>query len=72
MIAALFWLFVALILIGVLFWAAERILAVMPMAEPFKTIAYVVLVVIAVIIAIAALAQIFGIASPYFHLPTLR
>lgn len=72
MITALFWLLFAIVVIGVLFWAADRILAVIPMAEPFKTIAYVILVLIAVFIAFAALAQLLGIGSNFFHLPALR
>ncbi len=48
-------LLVALIVLGVLFWAAHRILAVLPLEEPFRTIIYVVLVVVAVLICVQAL-----------------
>jgi hypothetical protein len=41
-------LLITLIVIGVLFWAAKRILAVLPLDDPMKTIIYVVLVVMAV------------------------
>jgi hypothetical protein len=40
-------LIACLILVGVLIWAAQRILAVLPVAEPFKTIVYVLIVVVA-------------------------
>ena len=60
MIAPLIWLFVVIVIIGVLFWAANRILAVIPIEEPFRTIAYVLLVLIAVAIAVTVLIQIVG------------
>ena len=50
-------LLVALLIIGVLFWAAQRILAVIPIAEPFRTVIYVVLV----IVALFALLDLFGL-----------
>jgi len=52
----------ALIVIGVLFWAANRILAVLPVAEPFKTIIYVVMVVAACFIVLS----LFGILPSGF------
>jgi predicted membrane channel-forming protein YqfA (hemolysin III family) len=39
---------VVLIVVGVLIWAAQSILAVLPVAEPFKTVIYVLIVVFAV------------------------
>lgn len=39
---------VLLIVVGVLIWAAQKILAVLPVAEPFKTIIYVLIVVFSV------------------------
>jgi predicted membrane channel-forming protein YqfA (hemolysin III family) len=48
---------VALIVIGVLIWAAQRILAVTPIAEPFRTVIYVLLVLMAVFI----LLDMFGL-----------
>lgn len=38
-----------LIILGVLVWAAQRILAVIPLAEPFRTIVYVLIVVLVVV-----------------------
>lgn len=52
MTASLIGLLVALVLIGLLFWAAQRILSVIPLAEPFKTIVYVLLVVFAVLVCL--------------------
>lgn len=39
---------VALIVIGVLLWAINKVLAVVPIPEPFRTIVWVVVVVVAV------------------------
>ena len=41
---------VALIIIGVLLWAISKILGVVAIPEPFKTIIWVVVVVIAVVV----------------------
>lgn len=43
-------IFVALIIIGVLLWGISRILSVVAVPEPFKTILWVVVVVIAVLV----------------------
>ena len=40
---------VAIIVVGVLLWAIFKILAVVPIPEPFKTIIWVIVVVIAVL-----------------------
>ena len=54
-------LLVAIILLGVLWWAMHTILGVIPIAEPFKTVAYVLLVVIAVVIVLEILVGIPGV-----------
>ncbi len=56
-------LIVVIILIGLLVWAATRILAVIPVAEPFKTIAYVLIVVVSVLIALSYLGLVPGEAG---------
>lgn len=48
---------VALIVIGVVVWGISRILAVVPIPEPFKTILWVIVVIIAVL----AFLQISGL-----------
>ena len=48
---------VALIVIGVVVWGISRILAVVPVPEPFKTIIWVIVVIIAVL----AFLQISGL-----------
>lgn len=39
---------VALIVVGVLIWACHAVLGVVPIPEPFKTIIWVIIVIIAV------------------------
>lgn len=48
---------IALIVIGVILWGIQRILAVVAIPEPFKTIIWVVVVIISVI----AFLQISGL-----------
>lgn len=50
-----------LVIVGVLFWAATRLIALVPIAEPFRTVIYVVLVVIAVIVLIYAVGNLLGV-----------
>lgn len=40
---------VALIIIGVIVWGIQRVLGVMPIPEPFKTIIWVIVVIVAVL-----------------------
>ena len=72
MLTTLIWLFILVVIIGVLFWAANRILAVLPVEEPFKTIAYVLLVLIAVAVAVTVLIQIVGAIPGGFPKLTFR
>lgn len=54
---------VALIVIGIIVWGISRILAVVPVPEPFKTIIWVIVVIVAVL----AFVQISGLY--HFNLP---
>lgn len=53
-------LIIALVVIGVLIWAVQSILAVLPVAEPFKTVIYVLIVVLAVFILLNYLGFLGG------------
>jgi hypothetical protein len=53
-------LIVVLIVVGVLIWAAQKILAVIPIAEPFKTVIYVLIVVLAVFVLLHLLGFLGG------------
>lgn len=58
-------LIVTLLILGVLVWGAQKILGSLPVAEPFKTIIYVVIVVGAVLYAIG----LFTGSVPPLHIP---
>lgn len=69
LIAALLGLILFLVIIGVLFWGLQRIIAVLPIAEPFTTIIYVILVVIGVIIAVYVIIWLLNMAGVHVALP---
>lgn len=60
MLETLIALAVAVLIIGVLVWAAKTILGVIPVAEPWKTIAYVLIVVISVFVLLHLLGLLGG------------
>lgn len=63
MIGTLVGIIFALIILGVLWWALQKLMALIPIAEPFKTIIYVLCVVILVIIVLWIMAQLLGMAG---------
>ena len=69
MISALIGVIVVLIVCGVLWWAVQQLLPMIPLPEPFARIVYVLLVVILVLIVLwvilTLLAPIAGM-----HMPT--
>jgi len=59
----------ALILLGVLWWAAQQLLPMIPMAEPMATIVRVLVTVLGVVVVLWVLAVLLGLAGvkvPYF------
>jgi hypothetical protein len=69
MIGAIVSLIFLIVLLGVLFWAGQRLLALIPLAEPFKTILYVLIVLLTVVIVLYVLSVILGMAG--IHVPVL-
>ena len=57
------------IILGVLFWAGQQLLALIPLSEPFATIVRILLVVLTVIIVIWVFIQLLGLAG--IHVPML-
>ena len=53
----------ALILIGVIWWAAQQLLPLIPMAEPMATIIRVLVTVLGVIVVLWVLAVLLGLAG---------
>ena len=52
MVGVLVQLIFAVIVLGVIWWGIQRILPHIPMGEPFRTIVYVLMVIIAVIVCL--------------------
>lgn len=56
-----------LIILGVLWWAVQKLMALIPIAEPFRTIIYVLCVVILVIVVLWIIAMLLGMVG--IHVP---
>ena len=72
MIGTLVGLLISLLIMGLLWWAAQQLLALVPLAEPFATLVRIVLVLIVAFIAIYFFIQILGMAGVGVHLPVFR
>ena len=70
MIGTLIGLVFMLIILGVLWWAAQQLLALIPLGEPFATIIRVLLVVIGVLIVLWVVMQLLGVGG--IHVNTFR
>jgi uncharacterized membrane protein YwzB len=70
MIGTLIGLIFFLIIIGVVWWAAQQLLALIPLAEPFATMVRILLVVILVIIVIYVASVLLGMAG--IHVNSFR
>lgn len=70
MIGTLISIIFTLIILGVLWWGAQRLMALIPIAEPFKTIIYVLCVVIMVLIVLYVIAALLGVAG--IHVNSMR
>ena len=63
MIGTLIGIIFVLIILGVLWWGAQKLMALIPIAEPFRTIIYVLMVIILVIIVLWILMVLLGMAG---------
>jgi hypothetical protein len=63
MIGAIIGIIFALIILGVIWWGCQTLMALIPIAEPFKTIIYVLMVLILVIIVLYVIAMLLGFAG---------
>lgn len=59
----------ALIILGVIWWAIQQLLPLIPIAEPFHTIIRIFLVVILVFIVLWVIAVLLGMAG--IHVPSV-
>lgn len=75
MIGTLVSIIFVLIILGVLWWAAQTLLGMIPIAEPFRTIIYVLTVLIAVLVVLWIISVLLGMAGIHvggFRLGALR
>jgi hypothetical protein len=63
MIGTLIGIIFALIILGVLWWAVQQLMALIPLAEPFKTLVYVLSVVILVLVVLWIISVLLGLAG---------
>jgi hypothetical protein len=74
MIGTLIGIVFAVIILGVVWWAIQTLMPLIPIAEPFKTILHVLMVLILVLIVLWIMWQILvasGVMSMGASLPTL-
>jgi hypothetical protein len=70
MIGTLIGVIITLIIVGVIWWAIEQLLPLIPLPAPFATIIRVLLILVLVLIVIWVLLALLGAAGvsvPYFH-----
>jgi hypothetical protein len=64
MIGTLISIILVLVVLGVIIWAVQRLLPLVPLPAPFHTIIQVLLVVIAVLVVVWIIAGMLGVATP--------
>lgn len=69
MIGTLIGVIFALIILGVLWWAVQTLMALIPIAEPFKTIIYVLCVLIMVLIVLYIISMLLSMAGIHVGAP---
>lgn len=67
MIGALIGIIFALIILGVVWWAIQQLIPLIPLGEPFRTIIRILLVVILVLIILWVIVTLLGLAG--IHVP---
>ena len=62
-IGALIGIIILLLLVGVVYWAIQQLLPMVPLPEPFRRIIYVIMMVILVLIVIWIIIVLLGTAG---------
>lgn len=63
MIGTLIGVIFTLIILGVLWWGCQTLMGLIPIAEPFRTIIYVLMVIIMVLIVLYVIAMLLALAG---------
>jgi len=71
MIGTLISIIITLIVVGVIWWAIQQLLPLLPLPEPFRKIIYVLLVVVLVFIVLWVILTLLG-AVGGIHVPLWR
>lgn len=69
MIGTIIGIIFALVVLGVVWWAVQQLLPLIPMGEPFATIVRVLITVLAVLVVLWVIATLLGMAGfpvPFF------
>lgn len=61
-----------LIILGVLWWALQQLMALIPIAEPFKTLIYIVSVVLMVLIVLWVISALLAMAGIHVNTFSFR
>lgn len=67
MIGTLIGVIFTCIILGLIWWAAQQLLALIPLGEPFATIVRVLMVILIAVIAMYIIAMLLGLAG--IHVP---
>lgn len=70
MLGTLIGVIVAVIILGVIWWAVQQLLPLIPIGEPFATIVRVLMVVLLVFVVIWVILQLLGAGG--IHVPMFR
>jgi divalent metal cation (Fe/Co/Zn/Cd) transporter len=69
LIGAAIGLLLFIIIIGVLWYCVQRLLALIPLPEPFRTIVDVILILVVAFIVIAVVIWLLGIVGVHVNMP---
>ena len=64
MISTLIYIILLLIVAGVIIWAVQQLLPIVPLPAPFHTIIHVLLIVITVLVIVYIIAGLLGVVTP--------
>ena len=67
MVGALIGVIITLIVVGVIWWAVQQLLPLIPLPEPIRRVIYVLLVVVLVLIVVYVLLGLLGAVTPLPH-----
>jgi uncharacterized membrane protein YwzB len=69
MIGALIGIVLTLVILGVVWWGIQEVMARFPIAEPFGTLVRVVIIIVAVVIAVWVIVQLLAVAGVHVPFP---